>query len=268
MLNGLEGRNAVVTGSTSGIGLGIAEALAQRGATVMLNGFGDAAEIETTAPDAGRWTNDVEVAYSAADMCEPGSDRRMIAAARDSRFGQRRHPRQQRRHPARRADRGIPAREVGRDPRHQPVLGVPPDPSGLRRHEGARLGPHRQRRLGPRPGRLALQVGLCRRQARHVGLTKVMALERRRGRHHLQRHLPRLCLDAAGREADRRPGEGARHPARAGDPRRLLKNQPNKRFATRRGDRRAHRLPVQRQRLPRSPAPPCRSTAAGPRTDR
>ena len=42
----LEGRTAIVTGSTSGIGLGIATALAQAGAAVMLNGFGDPREIE------------------------------------------------------------------------------------------------------------------------------------------------------------------------------------------------------------------------------
>jgi 3-hydroxybutyrate dehydrogenase len=44
----LNGRTALVTGSTSGIGLGIARALAAQGAAVMLNGFGDAAEIEAT----------------------------------------------------------------------------------------------------------------------------------------------------------------------------------------------------------------------------
>ena len=42
----LAGRTAVVTGSTSGIGLGIARALAGAGASVVLNGFGSAADIE------------------------------------------------------------------------------------------------------------------------------------------------------------------------------------------------------------------------------
>ena len=42
----LKGKSVVVTGSTSGIGLGIARALAAEGCDVMLNGFGDAAEIE------------------------------------------------------------------------------------------------------------------------------------------------------------------------------------------------------------------------------
>ena len=46
----LKGRRAVVTGSTSGIGLAIARALAGQGADVMLNGFGDAAGSRSSAP--------------------------------------------------------------------------------------------------------------------------------------------------------------------------------------------------------------------------
>ncbi len=63
----LKGKTALVTGSTSGIGLGIARALAAQGANLVLNGFGDAAEIErlraALAAEFG-----VEVRYSAADM--------------------------------------------------------------------------------------------------------------------------------------------------------------------------------------------------------
>jgi 3-hydroxybutyrate dehydrogenase len=66
----LGGRVAIVTGSTSGIGLGIARALAAEGAAVMLNGFGDAGEIERTRQDLARM-NGVDVAFMAADMSQP-----------------------------------------------------------------------------------------------------------------------------------------------------------------------------------------------------
>jgi 3-hydroxybutyrate dehydrogenase len=66
----LEGKFAIVTGSTSGIGLGIARALAAQGAGVMLNGFGDAAEIARLREEiAGRGA---AVAYSAADLTKHG----------------------------------------------------------------------------------------------------------------------------------------------------------------------------------------------------
>ena len=64
---GLRGRSAIVTGSTSGIGLGIATALAQAGVDVTLNGFGDAQEIERIRADLAEETG-VAVRYSAADM--------------------------------------------------------------------------------------------------------------------------------------------------------------------------------------------------------
>ena len=47
----LAGKTAIVTGSTSGIGIGIARAFAEAGMHVMLNGFGDKAEIEKTRMD-------------------------------------------------------------------------------------------------------------------------------------------------------------------------------------------------------------------------
>src|SRR6516162_9080120 len=76
----LKGKNAVVTGSTSGIGLAIARALAQDGANVMINGFGEAAEIEkeraAIAAEFG-----VKAIYSAADMTKPADIAAMIATA-------------------------------------------------------------------------------------------------------------------------------------------------------------------------------------------
>jgi len=76
----LTGRSAIVTGSTSGIGLGIAQALAQRGANVMLNGFGDAGEIEALRKRLAA-EHGVQVAYSGADISVPAAVRDMVAAA-------------------------------------------------------------------------------------------------------------------------------------------------------------------------------------------
>ena len=76
----LEGETAVVTGSTSGIGLGIARALAQRGANVVLNGFGDAGEVEIVRTSLAM-ENDVEVTYDDADMSKPDAIGRMIESA-------------------------------------------------------------------------------------------------------------------------------------------------------------------------------------------
>ncbi len=76
----LSGRGAVVTGSTSGIGLEVARELARAGANVMLNGFGDAEEIEKTraalATDCG-----VTVGYSGADLSDGGAATALIADA-------------------------------------------------------------------------------------------------------------------------------------------------------------------------------------------
>jgi 3-hydroxybutyrate dehydrogenase len=82
----LRGRTAIVTGSTSGIGLGIARAFAAEGIHVMLNGFGEPAAIEATrAGLAGEFG--VNVVYSPADMSKAGEVRHMVEEA-GSAFGQ------------------------------------------------------------------------------------------------------------------------------------------------------------------------------------
>jgi 3-hydroxybutyrate dehydrogenase len=74
----LKGKTALITGSTSGIGLGYAQALAAEGANVMINGFGDQAVIDryvaelATASGGG-------ASYSAADMTKPDEIRAMVA---------------------------------------------------------------------------------------------------------------------------------------------------------------------------------------------
>lgn len=77
----LKGKTALVTGSTSGIGLGIAKALAEQGANIMMNGFGekDAAIAEVKAFG-------VEVDYHGADMSKPAEIEAMMQAA-EKRFG-------------------------------------------------------------------------------------------------------------------------------------------------------------------------------------
>ena len=78
----LPGQCAIVTGSTSGIGLGIARSLAASGAHLMLNGFGDAAQIESLRAGLAREFG-VKVSYSGADMSKPDQIRQMVKAAQD-----------------------------------------------------------------------------------------------------------------------------------------------------------------------------------------
>ncbi|MDZ4348829.1 MAG: 3-hydroxybutyrate dehydrogenase [Xanthomonadaceae bacterium] len=73
-------KTALVTGSTSGIGLGIAEAFAADGINVILNGFGDAAEIEAIRARLEA-SSGVVVRYDGADMSKPEAIAAMIEAA-------------------------------------------------------------------------------------------------------------------------------------------------------------------------------------------
>lgn len=81
----LHGKTAIVTGSTSGIGLGIAEAFARAGANVVLNGFGDAMQIERTRADLAHRTN-ATIVYSPADMSKPKAIEQMVRQTVDA-FG-------------------------------------------------------------------------------------------------------------------------------------------------------------------------------------
>ena len=77
----LKQKSAIVTGSTSGIGLGVARAFAEQGADVMLNGFGNADEIEFTRAELQRRFG-VKVRHSGADMSQPEQIRAMAELAR------------------------------------------------------------------------------------------------------------------------------------------------------------------------------------------
>jgi 3-hydroxybutyrate dehydrogenase len=81
----LKGKAALVTGSTSGIGLGIARALAEQGADLMLNGFGDAAQIEKLRAGLASEFG-VRVAYSPADVSKSDQIAAMVATTQET-FG-------------------------------------------------------------------------------------------------------------------------------------------------------------------------------------
>lgn len=72
----LEGKVALVTGSTSGIGLAIAQALAGEGARVMINGFGDPADIARISDDLG-------ALYDGADLSDPAQIESMLRHCTD-----------------------------------------------------------------------------------------------------------------------------------------------------------------------------------------
>ena len=71
----LKGKTALVTGSTSGIGLGIALALARQGAHVVLNGFGDSAGPRAEVEAIGK-PHGARVGFHGADMSKPAEDRK------------------------------------------------------------------------------------------------------------------------------------------------------------------------------------------------
>ena len=77
----LKNKTALVTGSTSGIGLGIAKALASQGANIMLNGFGDVEGAKAEVAALG-----VQVGYHGADMSKPADIEAMMTAAAEQ-FG-------------------------------------------------------------------------------------------------------------------------------------------------------------------------------------
>jgi len=74
----LKGKTALITGSTSGIGLAYAKVLAAEGAAIMINGFGDAAEIEKERAALAQISG-AEALYSPADMTKPAEIAAMVA---------------------------------------------------------------------------------------------------------------------------------------------------------------------------------------------
>jgi 3-hydroxybutyrate dehydrogenase len=81
----LSSKTALVTGSTSGIGLAIAQTFAKNGANVVINGFGDAEAIEKERAGIEK-EHGVKCVYSGADMTKPDEIAAMMAQAADT-FG-------------------------------------------------------------------------------------------------------------------------------------------------------------------------------------
>lgn len=77
----LKGKTALVTGSTSGIGLAIAKGLASAGANIVMNGFGEPSAIETARKDIE--SLGVKVTHSGADMTKPDEITQMVCAAEE-----------------------------------------------------------------------------------------------------------------------------------------------------------------------------------------
>ena len=78
----LKGKSAIITGSTSGIGLEYAKAFAAEGASVVINGFGDAAAIEKERAALAQ-TSGAKALYDAADMTDPGAIAAMVKRCHD-----------------------------------------------------------------------------------------------------------------------------------------------------------------------------------------
>lgn len=81
----LKGKNVIITGSTSGIGLGVAQSFAAQGCNVLFNGFGDQGEIDALVKDTAEKYN-VRTEYSAADMSKPDDIANMVATC-EKNFG-------------------------------------------------------------------------------------------------------------------------------------------------------------------------------------
>jgi len=196
-MTNLNGKTALVTGSTSGIGLGIALSLAEAGANLILNGFGDASAVIAQVQAFGG-----KVGHHPADVSDPAQIADMFAYA-EREFGGVdilvnnagiQHVAAVDEFPVERWD-AIIAINLS-SVFHSTRLSLP----GMK---GQGLGAYRQYRLGAWPGGFGGQGRLRRGQAWRDRPDQSGWPGNRHQQRDLQRDLPRLGADAAGAEADR-----------------------------------------------------------------
>ena len=261
----LKGKTALVTGSTSGIGLAVARALAAEGANVTINGFGDKAAIEKERTAIEKEFG-VKALYSPADMSKPAEIAAMVRTTEQA-FGsldvlvnnagiQYVAPIEE--FPIEKWDQII---AINLSSAFHTIRAALP---GMKARKWGRIiNTASAHSLVASPFKVAYV------SAKHglAGLTKTVALEVATFGITGELHQPRLCVDAAGREADSRHDEGARADRGTGQARRAARGAADQGIRHRRRESPRSRSIFAPTRRSRSPAPISRSTAAGRRHD-
>ena len=262
----MDGKVALITGSTSGIGLGIANALAAAGAMIVLNGFGDRDRGRTTLPGTRARGTTCRCAIDDADMSKPAAIRDMVERVGRS-FG-----------PVDILVNNAGIQHVA------PIEEFPPEKwdailainLSAAFHTTRAVLPEMKRRGCGRIVNIASAHGLIASPfksayvaAKHgiVGLTKVVALEAAEFGVTCNAVCPGyVWTPLVEKQID---GQAKAHGISrdAGDPRRAPGRAADQALRHRRGDGRRWRRSCAATPLPRSPASPCRSTAAGRPTD-
>ena len=182
----LKGKTALVTGSTSGIGLGIAIGLAKQGANIVLNGFGDHHVAQTQIEQLG-----VQALYHGADVSKAKDIEDLFG------FAESNH-----------ANIDILVNNAG----IQYVANIEDFPverwdsiiqTCVALHEEKKLGTHHQYRIRSWARRFCSKSRLCGCQTRHCWTHQGHRFRERHLRHHLQRHLPRLGANTLGSKTTR-----------------------------------------------------------------
>ena len=260
----LQGKVAVVTGSTSGIGLGIARTLAEAGCDIVLNGFGDPSAIETERAQIAR-EFEVRAIFLPADLANAAEVAGMVeAAARElgpvdilvNNAGIQ-HTAPVENFPAERWDAVI---AINLSANFHAIRAVLPQ---MRKRNWGRIV-----NIAPAHGLVASMDKAAYVAAKHgVGADQSRRPGDRNDRDHLQCHLSGLGPDPARPEADRRARCRVKIPVDQAKSELLSEKQPSHEFAT---PDQIGALTVFRcsKSPPRSAARRFRWTAAGPRSSR